>query len=118
MLGIQYLYGCMLILINIILMAVNKSSLIDYRYFVSFRLKGNGHMIAFLSCKFSLIMNTIITKGLQFSFLQSRKQKVILNGVLSSNTVNITSGVPQGSVLASYLFACHMGSLKPKFPDT
>ena len=52
------------------------------------------------------------------SFLRSRKQNVILNGVLSSNTISVTSGVPQGSVLAPYLFACHMGSLKANLPDT
>lgn len=52
------------------------------------------------------------------SFLHSRKQKVLLNGELSSSTVNVTSGVPQGSVLAPYLFACHMGSLTVDSPDS
>ena len=47
------------------------------------------------------------------NFLQSRQQKVIINGTLSTNTVQVTSGVPQGSVLAPYLFASHMGSLTP-----
>lgn len=52
------------------------------------------------------------------SFLTSRKQRVLLNGVLSPLTVHVTSGVPQGSVLAPYLFACHMGSLKPRRPSS
>ena len=52
------------------------------------------------------------------SFLQSRKQRVVLNGTLSSNVISVTSGVPQGSVLAPYLFACHMRSLKACLPDT
>ena len=51
------------------------------------------------------------------SFLSSRKQRVLLNGVLSASSVNVTSGVPQGSVLAPYLFACHMSSLKPYLPN-
>ena len=80
---------------------------------------------AFDSLSHECLLNTLSDGGLPRnfilwtkSFLQSRKQKVILNGVLSSNTVSVTSGVPQGSVLAPYLFACHMGSLKPKLPDT
>ena len=52
------------------------------------------------------------------SFLTSRKQRVLLNGVLSSNTADVTSGVPQGSVLAPYLFACHLSSLKACLPHS
>ena len=45
-------------------------------------------------------------------FLSNRKQKVIFNGTLSTKETCVTSGVPQGSILAPYLFAAHIGSLK------
>ena len=50
------------------------------------------------------------------SFLQPRRQRVLIDGVLSSNVVNVTSGVPQGSVLSPYLFASHMRSLEARLP--
>jgi len=51
------------------------------------------------------------------SFLENRFQRVILDSSASSETIKVTSGVPQGSVLSPYLFAAHMGSLKPNIPD-
>lgn len=52
------------------------------------------------------------------SFLTGRSQKVVFQGMISSNTENVTSGVPQGSVLAPYLFASHVGSLEPLHSNT
>ena len=51
-------------------------------------------------------------------FLSECTQKVTFQGTVSSNEVRVTSGVPQGSVLAPYLFAASVGSLKPVFPQT
>ena len=51
-------------------------------------------------------------------FLSNRKQRVIIQGVTSENVTNVTSGVPQGSVLAPYIFAFHMGTLSPSLPQT
>ena len=51
-------------------------------------------------------------------FLRGRKQRVLLQGTASTNVMTVTSGVPQGSVLAPYLFAFHMGTLSPNRPET
>ena len=50
------------------------------------------------------------------SFLQDRSQVVFFNGYRSSTIVHVTSGVPQGSILAPYLFAVHMSSLSSSSP--
>ena len=47
------------------------------------------------------------------SYLQGRYQFVCLNNYFLSDMIPVTSGVPQGSVIAPFLFAAHMGSLKP-----
>ena len=52
------------------------------------------------------------------SFLQERQQRVRFQGTCSRSSVDVTSGVPQGSVLAPYLFAAHMGSFKPLRSET
>ena len=70
-------------------------------------------------------LQTLTLRGLPLNFLkwlsnflQNRTQKVLLNGALSNNTVSVTSGVPQGSILAPYLFATHIGTLKSQFLAT
>lgn len=45
------------------------------------------------------------------SFLQNRTQRVRLNDSTSSAFSEVTSGVPQGSILAPFLFSTHMRSL-------
>ena len=50
-------------------------------------------------------------------FLKDRKQNVSYQGIISNSTVKVTSGVPQGSILAPYLFASHMGTLKNLSPQ-
>ena len=49
------------------------------------------------------------------SFLHDRRQRVLFHGSLSNGETNVTSGVPQGSILAPYLFAAHIGALVPYF---
>ena len=44
-------------------------------------------------------------------FLSGRSQRVSFGGTMSTTEINVTSGVPQGSILAPYLFAAHMGNL-------
>lgn len=46
------------------------------------------------------------------SFLQQRYQRVKINEFVSSPK-KVTSGVPQGSKIAPYLFSCHMRTLHP-----
>ena len=50
-------------------------------------------------------------------FLKDGKQYVV-NGVTSSAIVDVSSGAPQGSVLAICLSASHMGSLLPALSRT
>ena len=45
------------------------------------------------------------------SFLKNRAQRVRLNDATMSSYLNVTSGVPQGSILAPFLFSTHVRSL-------
>ena len=44
-------------------------------------------------------------------FLLGRSQFVCVNQATFSKSLEVTCGIPQGSVLATFLFAAHMGSL-------
>ena len=48
------------------------------------------------------------------AFLSDRMQQVIVNGSLSSHC-NVTSGVPQGSVLDPALFLVHINDIVADF---
>ena len=48
------------------------------------------------------------------SFFAGRRQRVCISGSTYSQLTDVTSGVPQGSILSPYLFAAHMGTLSPR----
>lgn len=80
---------------------------------------------AFDSLSHLCLLNTLSQHGLPSGFIRwvqsyllNRTQRVVFNGSESSHLIYASSGVPQGSVLAPYLFALHMGSLSPKSSAT
>ena len=79
---------------------------------------------AFDKLSHSSLLKSMINKGLPKNFilwvkdfLEDRQQRVSIQGEMSKNIIPVTSGVPQGSVLAPYLFAFTLGTLTPKDQD-
>ncbi len=80
---------------------------------------------AFDSLSHLCLLNTLSQQSLPSgfirwtqSYLQDRTQRVVFNGSESSQVIHASSGVPQGSILAPYLFALHMGSLSASSSST
>ena len=78
---------------------------------------------AFDSLSHGALMRTLIHSGLPMgfiswcsSYLQNRQQKVIIEQ-MTSTSMNVTSGVPQGSIIAPFLFCVQMRSAKPFSPE-
>jgi hypothetical protein len=77
---------------------------------------------AFDSLKHDCLMKSLMSGNLpkQFlywcaNFLTNRTQLVRLSSDVKSPFSEVTSGVPQGSVLSPFLFCVHMGSLSPYY---
>ena len=80
---------------------------------------------AFDRLPYDKLFCSLLASGVPHSFLkwcvsyfQNRRQRVVLRGEALSSFKEITSGVPQGSILSPYFFACHMGSLQTACPKT
>ena len=77
---------------------------------------------AFDSLKHECLMSSLMSGNLpkQFlhwcaNFLTDRTQAVRLNSQIQSPLCEVTSGVPQGSVISPFLFCVHMSSLSPYY---
>ena len=75
---------------------------------------------AYHKCDFGILMHKMKTLQVTgkfakwiFNFLTGRKQKVVVNGKCSSES-KITSGVPQGTVLAALLFLIYISDIGDK----
>ena len=51
------------------------------------------------------------------SFISNRKQRVVVDNIITEY-INITSGVPQGTVLGPILFSLTINDIKPVSPSS
>ena len=80
---------------------------------------------AFDKLSHNSLLESMINEGLPkkfilwvSDFLKGRQQRVTIQGAMSKNIIPVTSGVPQGSILAPYFFAFTLGTLMPTNQET
>ena len=72
---------------------------------------------AFDKCDIGILMHKLKKLGIKgklgrwlYNFLNNRKQQVMINGT-KSNVTNVSSGVPQGTVLGPILFLIYISDI-------